>query len=151
MSAIPPRSDVPEKQTWYAELVFATREDWRKELALVDAELGSLSDFPGTLSKSAKRLAEWIHVDQALSRRVEKLTFYAFMASAVDSGDAEAVAMSGQVQSLDARFAAKTAFAEPELLGMDETVLREWFSTEDSLNPYQHYVSNILRLKPHFI
>ena len=40
------------------------------------------------------------------------------MASAVDSGDAEAVAMGGQAQSLDARFEAKTAFAEPELLGM---------------------------------
>ena len=148
--SIPKRSEVAKEQTWNAELVFATRDEWHEELAKVGESTKVLSGFAGSLSSAPSRLAEWLEFHQSISRRVEKLVFYAYMASAVDSGDTDAVAMVGQAQTLAAELAAKSAFAEPELLGMDENVLKSWVESDESLAIYKHYLEDIHRLKPHY-
>lgn len=146
---IPARTEVPANETWNAELVFATRDSWRKERTAVQQSLADLAEFSGKITQDPHTLIQYIDVMQKASRRLEKLLFYAFMASAVDSGDSEAIAMFGQAQSVAAEFSAKTAFAEPEILGMDESVLKGWIDGHETLGNYRHYFEDLLRMKSH--
>jgi oligoendopeptidase F len=146
---VPERSEIPQEQTWNAEAVFADRDAWREELAAVKALVGSLDAYPGTVSESPDRLAEWYGHLGGLLRRFAKLQFYAYMAMAVDGEDSEAGAMVGQVGGVGADISARSAFAEPELLSMDESVLSGWLEKEASLAPYRHSVENLLRSRSH--
>ena len=57
--------------------------------------------------------------------------------------------MVGQIQGTMAGISAKTAFADPELLSMDEKILRAWMKNEKALIPYKHTMDDLIRNKPH--
>ena len=147
---VPARSEALNEATWNAEAVFETREAWRVELIDVGEAMKEIESFPGTISSDTARLTEWFDIYQRLARRVETLLFYAAMATAVDSNDSDAIAMEGQARSFVADFEARTAFANPELLGMDEDELRSWIDSTESLKRYRHHIDDVLRQKPHY-
>ena len=146
---VPERSDIPKEQTWNAEAVFSSRDAWRNAFGELKKELPAIGGFDGTLSTSPKNLVKWLNTEERLSRNAEKLAFYAYMAMAVDGDDAEATAMLGQIQSLGADITASSAFADPEILAMDEKNLRGWLESEKDLAPYKHSLENLLRTRPH--
>lgn len=146
---VPVRSEISREQTWNAEAVFADRAEWRECLAILKKDLSSLDGFKGTLSRSPARLTDWYKTLEDISRRVEKLHFYAYMAMAVDGNDTEASAMVGQISGTAAEIRAKTAFADPEIISMDETVLNQWLTKNSELAPYRHSIENLGRTKSH--
>jgi len=148
-NTVPMRSEIPRDQTWNAEAVFADRNVWKEGLDSLKKEMSRIDGFEGTLSRNPERLIEWFETKGDLSRKADKLGFYAYMAMAVDGDDAEATAMVGQIQTLEADFNAKTAFADPEILAMDETLLRNWLEIEKGLSPVKHTIENLIRTKPH--
>lgn len=148
-TTVPTRSEISKEQMWNAEAVFADRNTWKEGLEELKSEVTKINGFEGTLSQNPERLIEWFKTDELLSRKVEKLAFYAYMAMAVDGEDSEATGMVGQIQTLDAEINGKTAFADPEILAMDEAVLRLWIETVEGLAPNKHYIENLIRTKPH--
>jgi oligoendopeptidase F len=146
---IPPRSQVAVNRLWNAESVFPNRDAWRAELQAVSGALPQLTAFPGTLGQSPARLAEWFEVSSALRRRVSKLFFYARMSQACDTGDQEAIGMTGQASGLGSRLGAARSFATPEMLTIGETTLIQWCEQEPRLAPYRHYFANLFRQQQH--
>jgi oligoendopeptidase F len=146
---IPSRSKIPGQQTWNAEAVFADRSDWKKALAELKNNLSHINGFEGTLSQNPERLISWFELREDISRKAEKLEFYAYMAMAVDGDDAEATAMVGQMQGVGAEINAKTAFSDPEILSMDETQILGWIEENNKLSPYKQTIVNLIRTKPH--
>jgi len=146
---VPLRSEISREKTWNAEAVFSDRTVWREGLESLKNDMIRINGFEGTLSQNPERLIEWFKTLEDLSRKVEKLEFYAYMAMAVDGDDAEATAMVGQVQTLNADLNAKTAFADPEILKMDVTVILKWIETEKGLEPNKHAIEDLIRTKSH--
>lgn len=146
---VPNRSEIPENEIWNAEAVFKDRKTWTVELEALKDEISSINGFQGTLAQNPERLIEWLKVVSDLSRKVEKLGFYAYMAMAVDGEDAEATAMVGLIQTLEAELNARTAFADPEILEMKETTLEKWLKSEKGLVSYKQSIKNLIRTKPH--
>ncbi len=146
---IPTRKDIPKEQTWNAEAVFKDREAWKSAYAALKNDIKQFDGFEGTISKNPSQLIEWYKVLDNISRRSAKLQFYAYMAMAVDGDDSEATAMVGQIQGTEAEISAITAFADPELLAMDESILKKWIKDEEKLNSFKHTIDNLIRSKPH--
>ncbi len=150
MTTVPPRADIPAQATWNHESVFASFDAWRDEYSAVSDRLPELSAFQGTLAESAERLAEYFDCYQALARRVWTLYMYTAMWQACD-GENEAIkGMLGQAQGLAGQFMSGAAFAEPELLAMDETTLQAWLENEP-LKIYQHHIDDLLRKQAHVL
>jgi oligoendopeptidase F len=145
---VPKRNEIKKEETWNAEAVFADRDAWRAEFEAVKKEFARFDAFPGTLGQGVERLAQWFSTQQEVVRRAHTLMFYAFMAMAVDGADAEAAAMAGQSQGMMAELAAKAAFADPEILALDEATLKSWLEDE-RLDFARQSVLNTLRMKPH--
>lgn len=70
------------------------------------------------------------------------------MQASVDGGDFAAAARVGQASGAQSQYAAAQAFAQPELLSLDEVTLRGWLETPD-FAPYRVKLSRVLRRKPH--
>lgn len=147
--SVPGRSEIAREETWNAEDVFIDRNAWKEALTELKNSLKRIDGFEGTLSENPGRLTEWFTTQEDISRKAEKLGFYAYMAMAVDGDDADATAMVGQIQGIGAEIDAKTAFADPEILAMNEETLRLWLEKETGLQPYSQTVKNLLRTKAH--
>ncbi len=148
-TSVAKRSEIPKEQTWNAEAVFADRAAWTEAMTALKKDLSRFEGFEGTLSKGPGRLIEWFSTMDEISRNVEKLMFYAYMAMSVDGDDAEATGMVGQIQGLYAEITAKTAFSDPEILAMDEKLLYKWIESNKELLPYKHHIEDLFRSKPH--
>jgi oligoendopeptidase F len=146
---IPPRSEVPKEQTWNAESVYESPAAWDAERQAIERDLGGLGKFPGTLGSSPAALADWLDAVAAMSRRVEKLYFYAAMSQAVETTNAQAMAMVGQAGSLYSRFAAAASFAQPEMLAIGEEKILQWANSEPRLAMFEHYFRNLFRQQMH--
>ena len=75
---------------------------------------------------------------------------YPVMWQACDGNNEEIKGMVGQAQGLAGQFSAAVAFAEPELLAMDEQKLLGWLEL-DALKMYQHLIDDLLRKKKHVL
>lgn len=150
MPTVPARADVPIESTWNHESVFPSFDAWRDEYQAAVAAVSEIEPYQGTLAQSPERLAEWFDVHSALARRVWTLFMYPVMWQACDGNNEEIKGMVGQAQGLAGQFTAAVAFAEPELLAMDEETLLGWLQL-DQLSLYQQHIDDLLRKKKHVL
>ena len=75
---------------------------------------------------------------------------YPVMWQACDGNNEEIKGMVGQAQGLAGGFMAGAAFAEPELLALDEDRLQSWLQS-DELKLYQQHIDDLLRKKKHVL
>ncbi len=150
MPIVPARDQVPVESTWNHESVFPSFDAWREEYQAAVAAVSEIEPYQGTLAQSPERLAEWFDVHSALARRVWTLFMYPVMWQACDGNNEEIKGMVGQAQGLAGQFTAAVAFAEPELLAIDEETLLGWLQL-DQLSLYQQHIDDLLRKKKHVL
>ncbi len=150
MPTVPARAEVPIESTWNHESVFPSFDAWRDEYQDAVAALGGIAPFQGTLAQCPARLAEWFDVQSTLARRVWTLYMYPVMWQACDGNNEAIKGMVGQAQGLAGQFMAAVAFAEPEMLAMDEATLLSWLQ-RDELRLYQQHIDDLLRKKQHVL
>lgn len=148
MAKVLQREDVPQESTWNAESVYESWDGWEADLEAANDGLAELAGFEGRLAEGASVLADWFDALSVQRPRVVRLMTYARTAVDVDAGDATAKGKAGQAMGLVAKFNAATAFAEPEMLTLGDTLL-EWAAEEPRLAHCAHYFDNLLREKAH--
>ncbi len=148
-STLPARADIPQEQTWDAERVYATREAWDADYQTAEAEIARLEDHRGHLADGPGALLAYLDDLSALAARVQKLFFYAVMATSVNTGDQQASALLGRVTGLMGQAAAAWAFAEPEMIAISEGTLRGWPAQDERLDVYAHLVDDLFRKQAH--
>ena len=142
------RKDAPLESTWDVASVFPSWEAWQTEFEALQADLPSLTAFAGRLGEGPAKVATWLEAHSGFQRRALRLQLYPYMHTVVDTNDGAAKGKLGQASGLMGQFSAATAFAEPELMALGET-LREWSETEPGLQLYAHYFDDLLRQKAH--
>ena len=111
--------------------------------------LGGFAAYQGRLGESAATLAEAMAQEQALGLAAHKVYLYASMQRAGDTGDQAAAALASRAGGLYARFAAATAFYEPETLQIPAARLEEWIKSNPELTVYKHYFDTLNRRRAH--
>lgn len=147
MKTLPLRKDVPKEHTWNAEAMFSNWEAWEAERKSASNSIAKLSEFKGKLGKGVDKLADWLEIYQDQLASLIRLTVYVRMSMAVDASDTAAKSAYGQLMSFRGDFNAATAFAQPEMLSLDEQLL-VW-AEDPHLQVYRHYFDNLLRQKPY--
>ena len=143
------RQDVPIEKTWNVESVFPSADVWETEFARVDGLLSGFTEYAGHLGVSPEKLTAALAKRTEVGMAVRKLGLYAAMLRSADTGDQAAAALSSRAGGLSARFAAATAFYEPELLAVDPALLTQWVSQTPELTLYTHYFDTLARRRDH--
>lgn len=147
--ALPVRSEVPAEFTADLNSLYSTPADWDREAGAVAAGLPDLAEFKGHLGDSPATLADWFRASEAVRKRLQLLSLYAYFAFAVDSGDQAAAARLDRMRGLASRADTAMAFAEPELLGIGFERLLEWTRREPRLAHYEHYFDRLRQRAEH--
>ncbi|WP_254766818.1 oligoendopeptidase F [Salinilacihabitans rarus] len=149
MSSVPERSEVDREYTWDLESIYASDEDWEAAYEATAERVDDLAAYEGRTVEDAATLLAVLELRDDLMREVSTVFAYARMRSDEDTRDQEYQAMSARAQSLVADAQSAASFIEPELQELTREEFAAMVDEEPSLETYDHYVDDVLRMKPH--
>lgn len=148
---LPTRKDVPVEYTWRLEDIFATDEQWEKEFEEIMSLLPKFSEYKGRLGESAQTLYEALQYRDHVFMRLGKLYAYAHMRHDEDTANSLYQGLETRAEGLYAEAGQATAFIVPEILAMDEDVLRTFLQQYEPLRLYAHELDEMNRQRPHVL
>lgn len=143
------RRDIPLKDTWALEDLYATDADWEKALARMQARMPELSEFEGKLAQNGQTLCAFLALLEELDTQAESLGNYAMRRGDQDTRDANYQAMNGKFISAVTELSAGLSFATPEIMAIPEENLEGFYADCPRLERYRRYLTDQRRKKAH--
>ena len=131
------RKDIEQRYKWKVEDIFPSDEAWEAEFAAIEKDFAD-ADFASYQGKLADKntLLAFNKLNDNFSRRLEKLYLYAHMCNDQDVRVSKYNSYMARMGTLISKFAAASAFVEPELSKLDDETLAEIVKKEFDLRPY---------------
>lgn len=148
---IPARSEVKEEFTWNLGDMFASDEEWTKELEALKAFPEKLSAFRGTLGQSAQNLLAYFLLCDELEIRISPFYGYASCKSDQDTGDGKYQDMRAKALNTIIAIQSADAFAKPEIMAIPEETLNGFYKDEPILEAYRRSLYQIRRRAEHIL
>jgi len=149
MSSVPDRSEIDREYTWDLESVYASDDEWEAAFEAASELVEELAAYEGRAVEDAETLLEVLELRERLMRRVSTVHAYARMRSDEDTTDQDYQAMATRAGSLASEASAAASFLEPELQTLSREEFEAMVEAVPELETYDHYVDDVLRVKPH--
>ena len=149
MSSVPERSEIDESYKWDLDGVYADDETWETAYENVADRIDELREYEGRVTRDAETLLELLELREDLFRDLQQVVTYARLRSAEDTRDQEYQAMSAKASSLSSEASSALSYLEPELQSLTREDVKTFFEAEPALADYEHYLDDVLRMKPH--
>ncbi|MCK7605606.1 oligoendopeptidase F [Geobacillus stearothermophilus] len=149
--SLPLRSEIPVEETWRLEDIFPTDDAWEQEFQQVKAMIPKLGEYKGRLGQSPEVLYEALQYQDEVSMRLGKLYTYAHMRYDQDTTNSFYQGLDARAKSLYSEASSAMAFIVPEILAIDEAVLRSFLEQYEPLRLYAHALDEITRQRPHVL
>ena len=148
---IPARADVPEKDKWAIQDLFATDDDWRAALAKAKEFLPRITAFRGRLAESGVALLSFFRLDDEISLAFDALVHYAQRRSDEDTRVAAYQEMVSQVTRFAVEIQSAAAFETPELLAISDEDMNRLYAEAPELELYRLNIDRIRRRREHVL
>lgn len=142
------RNQVETRLKWKIEDMFASVSAWQTEYDAVLKEI-DFSSFIGKLGDK-EQFKKFNAKSDELSKRVERLYVYAMMTVDTDTRSSDGNKLLALAQKLYTKLSSLTAFAVPELLSLEESVLKGYINDVD-FSDYDYTLKRILEKKEHVL
>ncbi|MBQ2061728.1 MAG: oligoendopeptidase F [Oscillospiraceae bacterium] len=149
---IPPRSEVPQELTWNLLDIFPGGDEaWMAEYEALKSLPEQIAAFHGTLGRSAEDLLRWFRTGDEVSIRLGKLYGYASCKGDEDTGNSTYQDMRAKAISTLVAVSSAAAFADPEIMAIDEDTLNLFYAAQPELETYRRSIYRIRRRKAHIL
>lgn len=148
---IPARADVPEKDKWAIQDLFATDDDWRAALAKAKEFIPRITAFRGRLAESGAVLLSFFRLDDEISLAFDALVHYAQRRSDEDTRVAAYQEMVSQVTRFAVEIQSAAAFETPELLAISDEDMNRLYAEAPELELYRLNIDRIRRRREHVL
>ncbi len=149
MSSVPDRSEIDEDYKWDLESIFADDEEWEAAYEDIAERVEEIAQYEGQSTDDAETLLTVFEKRDQLMREVSTLFSYARMRSDEDTTNQQYQALSARAQALAADARSALSYLEPELQTLSREEFASMIDAEPALETYDHYVDDVLRMKPH--
>ncbi|KDE58748.1 oligopeptidase PepB [Halostagnicola sp. A56] len=149
MSSVPDRSEIDREYTWDLESIYGSDEEWEEAYAAVSDRIEELASYEGQTTDDAETLLAVFELRNDIMREVSTVAAYARMRRDEDTTNQEYQALTAKSQSLAAEAQSAASFIEPELQTLTRSEFESMTDEETALETYDHYVDDVLRMKPH--
>ena len=143
------RSEIPVKDTWKLEDLYASDELWNEAKEKLVAQFDNVLRYKGELASSSDRLLACLEFNSDISREFGRLYSYASMKSDQDTRNPKYLGMRQQLEQLVTDYNSKASFIEPEIAAMDKGKIDDFIEREMDLEDYKMYLYDIQRTKAH--
>ena len=148
---IPARADVPAKDKWAIQDLFATDDDWRAALAKAKEFIPRITAFRGRLAESGAVLLSFFRLDDEISLTFDALVHYAQRRSDEDTRVAAYQEMVSQVTRFAVEIQSAAAFETPELLAISDEDMNRLYAEAPELELYRLNIDRIRRRREHVL
>ena len=145
------RSEVPLEQTWKVEDIFATKEQWEKELAQLKTHAAVIVKNKGKLAEGPKVLLECLDGAETLQSHAMRVISYASLQLSSDGTNQEFQIMAGRARAIMSEILAQTSFVQNEALALPEGTLDRYLKEEEGLQVYRFLIQKWIENKPHML
>ena len=142
------RDQVPERLKWRTEDICATMDEWESIYKDIEESI-DFSEFEGKLGDEDK-LFECLEKINGINVKLSKIGIYAFLKHDEDTRNADHVALTSRVDSLEMKYAQNTSFIDPEMTSLPAEYL-ERLSVSERFKDYDYSLRTIMKRKPHIL
>lgn len=143
------RNDIKDEYKWDLSKIYSSKEDWQKDFDVVKEEILKIKDYKDNFLKDGKKFYEFLKYDENVSRRLEKIYYYAHLNYDADTLNEKYKVMMNKVSDLYVIYNELSSFVTPELLKLDKKKLESFYGDEEKLKEYKFNIENIYRYKEH--
>ncbi len=148
-SALPKRHELPVELTWDLTLIYPTEADWEADFTRAEGQLTEFAKFNGKLTESAQNLLDALQLRDESGKLLSQLYSYAHLRQSEDTADAARQTLADRVDMLGTRYAAASAFIEPQILETSSEKLSELIAQNSELELYSYYFETLERRRAH--
>lgn len=148
---IPQRSDIPEKDKWAIEDMYATDEAWEQDLARAKEMPEKIASYKGLLSTDSAKLLEYLRADDDMTVLLESLINYAQRRDDEDTRDAKYQDMVSRLEMLFVDISGAAAFVTPEILSIDDDTMERFFREQPEMELYRLCIDRVRRKRAHIL
>lgn len=145
------RSDVPKEYTWAIEDLYASDEDWKKDLEKIKGMLPQIEAFQGRLGEQADNLLDFLKLQDEILVLLDHFANYSLRKADEDTKNTTYQGFKDQTTSVYVAISSALSFAEPEILEIPDEDLNAFYQKQPQLNQYRRYLNDILRKKAHIL
>jgi len=143
------RNEIDAKHQWKIHDIYASNEDFEKELEMVKKEAPVLLNYKDKLHEKENLLA-YLKDYEKYTRIVEKLYVYAHMKNDEDTANTKQQVVMSKIAQYVAEYSAMASYFVPELLSLSDETIKSYLADED-LAGYKFYIESIVKEKPHVL
>ena len=148
--ALKKRSEMDPQFQWDLRDLIPTEKALEELFSELESGIGRYEGFKGRLGEDAAVLKEYLDHDVAMDLKFSRLLAYAIQKRDEDTSQSASQALLSRAQLLLSRAMEASSFAEPELLGIPEPVMKG-FLEDGALSGYRLYLERILARKEHML
>ena len=142
------REEQKIENTWKMEDMYSSDQAMENDLDKALKMISEYNKYKDNVSKNKETLLEYLKFNDEINFMAEKVYVYSNQKYHEDMTNSKYQTYSGKAQKLVVELGSATAFFEPEILEMDENVLKEWLENKEFAD-YRRYINEILRAKAH--
>ncbi len=148
---IPQRCDIPEKDKWAIEDIYATDEAWEQDFARAKEFPAKIASYKGLLGTSSAKLLEYLRADDDMTVLLESLINYAQRRNDEDTREAKYQDMVSRTEMLFVEISGAAAFVTPELLSIDDDTMERFFREQPDMELYRLCIDRVRRRRAHVL
>ncbi|MCF6136857.1 oligoendopeptidase F [Pseudalkalibacillus berkeleyi] len=148
---LPKRDEIPTQDTWDLEDIFQSDEVWENEFKQVKNMIPQIDQYQGKLGESANILYEALQLQDEITMRLGKLYTYAHMRYDQDTTNSFYQGLNDRAASLATETGSHLSYIVPEILSLEESVIRSFVDQKEELKLYEHFLDEINRSRPHVL
>lgn len=143
------RCEIEDKYKWDLTKIYKDEEEWQKDFDDVKEKILKVLEYKDSFLSNGKKLYEYLKYDEEVSRKLEKIYYYAHLNYDADTLDEKYKVMTNKVSDLFTKYNELSSFVVPEILKLDEEKLNTFYKEEEKLEDYRFSIENIYRFKNH--
>ncbi len=151
MDKIHNRSEIPVKDTWATEDMYANDAAWEWELTTLEQDKDALTGYAGRLSESGKVLYDYLYKMEMTDAKASLIANYCMRKGDEDTRNTTYQAMTGKFMSVIVALGAALSFETPEIMEISDETLDGFYADCPELERYRRYLTDLRRKKDHVL
>lgn len=143
------RCEIEDKYKWDLTKIYKDEKEWQKDFDDVKEKILKVLEYKDSFLSNGKKLYEYLKYDEEVSRKLEKIYYYAHLNYDADTLDEKYKVMTNKVSDLFTKYSELSSFVVPEILKLDEEKLNTFYKEEEKLEDYRFSIENIYKFKNH--
>lgn len=148
---LPKREEIDAKYKWKLEDIYLNDEAWEADFKEVRVYNSEIVKFKGALGDSAQKLLECLRFCDKMLSLNDKLFIYARMRRDENNANPKYQALTDRAMAMNTEAYAAVSFMVPEIISIKEETLNGFIESNEGLQLYRQYLSELLRQKKHIL